>query len=77
MDSKNGGMSSTSNQNNITEFTDELDLINLVDSDEPELRNLDQNDDKNDEKAVVKADVLSVILSKYGDDGVKLEEGFR
>lgn len=69
----NGDMASTSNNN--AEFADELDLPNLVDSDEPELRQLDEIDEK--KNTVAKADVLSVILSKYGDDGIKLEECFR
>lgn len=73
MDGANGEIPSTSNQNNNADFIDELDLPNLVDSDEPELRQLDE-DKKN---FVVKADVLSVILSKYGDDGTKLEDNFR
>lgn len=71
----NGDMASTSNQHNNADFADELDLPNLVDSDEPELRQLDEIDEK--KNTVAKADVLSVILSKYGDDGIKLEECFR
>lgn len=80
MDSGNGDMSATFNQNNNADFTDELDLPNLVDSDEPELlelRNLDEIDEKKNEDVVVKADALSILLDKYGDDGVKLEENFR
>lgn len=73
MDRANGELSSTNNQNN-TDFTDELDLPNLVDSDEPELRQLDEIEDN---KNNTKADFFSVLLSKYGDDGNKLEEGFR
>lgn len=77
MERENGEMSSTLNQTNTADFTDELDLPNLIDQDEPELRNLDEIDEKKNENVVVKADVLSVILSKYGDDGVKLEENLR
>lgn len=71
----NGDMPSSSNQHNNADFGDELDLQNLVDSDEPELRQLDEIDEK--KNIVAKADVLSIILSKYGDDGIKLEESFR
>lgn len=77
MERENGEMSSTLNQTNTADFTDELDLPNLIDQDEPELRNLDEIDEKKNENVVVKADVLSVILSKYGDDGAKLEENLR
>lgn len=71
----NGEMSSTFNQHNNADFSDELDLPNLLDSDEPELRKLDEIDEKKND--IAKTDVLSIILSKYGDDGVKLEECFR
>ncbi len=71
----NGEMSSTSNQNHNADFTDELDLMNLVDSDEPELQQLDDFDDK--KNVATKTDLLSILLSKYGDDGMKLEENFR
>lgn len=72
-----GAMPSTSKQNNM-DFSDEneIDLCNLVDSDEPELRKLDDIDEKTIEK-VVKADELSVLLSEYGDDGIKLAENLR
>lgn len=69
------GEPSTFSQHNNVEFADELDLPNLVDSEEPELRQLDEIDEK--KNVVAKADVLSIILSKYGDDGIKLEECFR
>lgn len=76
MDPINGGESSTSNQNYNMDFSDELDLANLVDSDEPELRQLDEIVcDKSN--VVVKSDILSILLSKYGDDGNKLDEKFR
>ncbi|KAG4079567.1 hypothetical protein HA402_012337 [Bradysia odoriphaga] len=71
----NGDMPSTSNQHNNADFIDDIDLPNLVDSDEPELRQLDDIDEK--KNVVAKADILSIILSKYGDDGIKLEESFR
>lgn len=77
MNSADNGVPSTSNQNNNMDFSDEneIDLCNLVDSDEPELRQLDDIEDRTDR--VVKADELSVLLSDYGDDGIKLAENLR
>lgn len=55
-------------QNNA-DFADELDLPNLVDGEEPELQQLDEKKD-----IVLKTDVLSINLSVFGEDGIRLEE---
>jgi len=75
MNRANGETSSTRPENDFSD-ENELDLCNLIDADEPELRELDDNDDRKNENHV-KADVLSVMLSEYGDDGLKLAENFR